>query len=113
MDKEEKKRTLAQNRSLHKMCSDASNLCIEHGIDLPLLIARYRIQVTPEIIKDIIRETGRTKFNKESTADLTTKELQACFEEFRQNLIDISGGMIQIEFPSYLLTKEYEDNLFM
>jgi len=99
INKEYNKRTNSQRKALQVLCDNASSLCNEHGIDLPLLLARYRIQVTPEIIKDIIRETGRVKFNKESTADLTTKELQACFEEFRQNLIDISGGMITVEFP--------------
>jgi len=107
MQKVEKKRTLRQNKSSHLLYEHAAKLCNEHGIDLPILLKYYRVQITPTIIKDIIRETGRIKFGKESTADHTTKELQACFEDFRQNLIEISNGAIVIEFPSIENTDEY------
>lgn len=107
MEKVVKKRTLPQNKALHKLCADASQLCNEHGIDVPMLIKYYRIATTPEFIKSLIRETGRIKYDKDSTADLTTTEIQKCFEDFRQNLIEISNGAITIEFPSVENTEEY------
>jgi len=111
MDKEPRQRTLRQNKSLHKLCADASQLCNEHGIDMPILMQHYRINTTPESIKDIIRETGHQKFGKISTADLTTTELQACFMDFRENLIRISNGHIEINFPSFTNSDEYLESL--
>lgn len=111
MEKTFKKRTLAQNRALHKYCSEVSQECINHGITTKVIL--YNLEVYPNeyTIKDCIRAIGLEKFGKISTSELTTKELQECFEEFRQILIEVTNGIITLSFPSVENTDEYLESL--
>ena len=107
MDKEQKKRTLAQNRSEHKLFQETADECVAHGLTTKMLLTNFEVYPTATTIKDIWREIGRIKFGRESTADLTTVENMEVFKEFRQLFIDISHGEIVLNFPSYLTSDEY------
>lgn len=99
------KRTQRQNRSLHLWFQEISRECNNSGIDMKVLVQNLRVDMTPEITKDIFREIGKVKFGKVSTADLTTKEVNECFEEFNK-LLGMSG--LHISFPSYTDLIDYE-----
>lgn len=101
---EDRKRTSRQNRAVHKFFEEASNELNNSGISQKLLIQNLDVEHTPQSVKSIFRAIGKAKFEKTSTADLTTKELQDCFEEitrlFAQHGIDM-------KFPSYEDSEEY------
>ena len=69
------KRTLQQNRALHKWFRQISEVCKENGITLPMIMKAARtgmdLEPTPEIIKEIWRFAQRKMFGKESTKDLS------------------------------------------
>lgn len=94
---ETRKRTIRQNKSIHKWFEEVSRECNDRGIDMKVLVENLRVDTTPESIKDIFREIGRAKYGKHSTADLTTKELMECYEEFNRLL---GTHSLHIGFPS-------------
>lgn len=75
------KRTDKQNNALHKLCTDISNYCTEHGITADILLQGFYVYPEMETIKMMIREAGKRKFGKNSTSQLTTTELQKCYED--------------------------------
>lgn len=108
MDKGEKKRTNAQRKALELYCKQMADLCVEHGLTLPVIIEKLEVYPTQASIKDILRAIGKTKNNnKESTADWTTQELQEVFKEFHEFMVRKTNGMIDIPFPSVTNTVEY------
>jgi ABC-type molybdate transport system substrate-binding protein len=111
MEVQEKKRTLAQNRSEHKLFQETADECVGHGVTMKMLLENFEIYPTAHSIKDIWREIGRIKYGKDSTADLTTVENMEVFKEFRQLFINLSGGEIDLTFPSYLSSDEYLESI--
>lgn len=91
------KRTLKQNRSIHVFFEEVSRECNDRGIDMKVLVSNLRVDTSPESIKDIFRQIGLVKFGKKSTADLTTKELMDCYEEFNRLL---GNNGLHCPFPS-------------
>jgi len=111
-EKEKKRRTLLQNKALHKYCEMVATLCKEHGITMRMLLVHYEVYPTPESIKAILREVGRMKFDKISTAEWNTDELQEVFTEHHQELLHITNGLIDIPFPSVTNTIEYLETYY-
>ena len=101
---QEKRRSKRQNSSLHKYLEEASRECNNAGVDVSVMVKQLRVDTTPEFMKDIFREIGKVKFGKVSTAHLTTKELNACVEEYSRMLGNVG---ITISFPSFENTPEY------
>lgn len=98
------KRTRAQNRSLHKYFEEVSRELNNAGIDVKVLVARLRVDATPEMVKDIYRAIGSSKFGIKSTSELTTRQVNECYDEFNR-LLSLEG--LQINFPSYQETEGY------
>lgn len=91
------KRTDKQNRAIHVFFNEVSRECNDRGIDMKVLVENLRVDTSPESIKDIFRQIGFVKYGKKSTADLTTKELMDCYEEFNRLL---GQSSLHIPFPS-------------
>lgn len=91
------KRTKKQNNSLHLFCDQLAEELTDNGISLQVFIKDLSVDLTGENVKSAIRAIGKAKFGKTSTADLTTKELQACYEEINRH---ISQWGIHVPFPS-------------
>lgn len=100
----ERKRTLKQNKSIHKFFEEASVELNNADISLKVLLETLEVEHTAESVKSIFRAIGRAKFGKVSTADLTTKELNETFEELAR-LFAKNG--IHILFPSVENSEEY------
>ena len=92
-----KQRTEAQNRSMHKYFSEVSMELNNAGIGMRQFLENFEIDVTPQSVKDVFRAIGKAKYGKESTADLTTTELQGCWEEFNRAL---GNKGISVIFPN-------------
>ena len=81
MNKKPKQRTADQNKSLHLLCNQVADYCVAHGITAEMILRGFDVYPTMETIKMMIRQAGRAKYGKDSTSDLTTTELQACYED--------------------------------
>ena len=71
-------RTTQQNKALHKLFNDISNYCVETGIDQKALVDQlesYSVPTSPQAIKEIWRTIQVTLTGKQSTKDLTRKEI--------------------------------------
>lgn len=96
--KQYKQRTNLQNRSLHKYCTEVSDLLKEHGIPIAVFFQNVEVDPTMETVKTLFRSIAKSKFGKESTSDLNTFELQEVFEEVNRH---ISQWGIHVPWPSY------------
>jgi len=90
-------RTNQQNRSLHKLCQQVADTMVEYGLDLNVVAD---VPATRETVKALFREMGRKMYGKESTADLTTVEIQQVFEVFAKAIGQHTGE--PVTWPSYL-----------
>ena len=97
MHLEEKQRTLLQNRSLHKYCTDIADLLNESGISMAVFFQDIEVDFTMEIVKELFRKIARVKYNKTSTKILTTSELTAIAEEVNRHL---AKHGLHVEWPS-------------
>lgn len=96
-DKPIKPRTPQQNKAMHVYFTEIADILNESGISVQLFLKDFEIDYSKEMIKGIWRAIARSKFGKDSTADLTTKELQEVFEEFNRQ---VSKHGLHLPFPS-------------
>mgnify|MGYP000906087362 FL=1 len=101
---EEKRRTLKQNKALHKYCAEAANECSAIGLTVQALVRNVEADITPELIKELWRSFARVKYGKTSTADLTTKEFVEVGNEVTRHLAQFG---VDLHFPSEEDTDEY------
>jgi hypothetical protein len=85
-EKQQRQRTLAQNRALHKFCDEVANECVAHGVTIEVFLQNAEVEVTPEIVKSLWRKFGEIMFGKKSTADLTTSEFSKVGKRWRDTL---------------------------
>lgn len=106
----EKQRTLKQNAALHKMFKMLSDELNTAGLDM-------RATLKPEIdiwwnektIKEYLwRPIQKMQVMKESTTDLTTREIDQVFETLAKHLGEKFG--IELNFPSIDILMEEELN---
>lgn len=87
-------RTTTQNKSLHKLFTDISTHCVAHGIDQRTILSSltdYQCSVTPQAIKEVWRSMQIAMTGKESTADLTTAEVDQVFGVFSKFWSELTG----------------------
>ncbi len=99
-----KTRSLQQNKSLHVYCEELAGELNNAGVTMKALIENLQIDHTKESVKAIWRAIAKAKFQKESTTELTTKELQEVYEELNR-LVSAFG--IHIAWPSQESTPSY------
>lgn len=102
------KRTNQQSRAMHLWFSELSKELNNHGVDVKVLVENLRVDATPEMVKDIFRAIGKTKFGITSTTELTTSQVNECYDEFVRLLANVD---IYIPFPSYTDSEEYLKSL--
>lgn len=103
--KQHKIRSTAQNKALHLLCQQIADYCVEHGITTEVLVKDFEVYPTMETIKSMIRQAGVEKYGKTSTSELTTTELQKCYEEtVARHIAQITGEYFP--FPSQETTNE-------
>lgn len=93
---EKPKRTDQQRKAVEVYFKEVSTELNNSGIGMANFLKDFEIDVTPQSVKDVFRAIGKAKYGKESTADLTTTELQGCWEEFNRALGDKG---ISVIFP--------------
>lgn len=96
-EKQQKQRSHQQNRSLHKYCTEVATELNNAGISMKAFVKDIQVDHTMESVKNIWRAIAREKFGKSSTANLTSKEMNAVYEEVNRHL---AGFGLHISFPS-------------
>lgn len=98
--KEEKQRTLLQNRSLHLWMEMLATELNDSGLTIEkTLTGRAEIPWSKETIKEILfRQVMKAQTGKESTTELTTKELSGVCETLTRHLAEQHG--LVVDFPS-------------
>ena len=98
----ERARTTKQNKSLHKYCQRIADGMNDSGTTHRDLVGSFKegfsLPVTMHMIKDIFREVGKAMYKKESTADLTTVEIQEVYRVVDQRFSEITG--VSAPWPS-------------
>lgn len=94
------KRTLQQNKAIHKLFSMLATDLNEKGLDARLILKpTYSIWWTDEMIKrDLWKPLQKAMFNKESTTELTTAEVGKVYEQLSKIIGEKHG--VDIHFPS-------------
>lgn len=100
------KRTIKQNNSLHKGCTDIANLLVEHGISLQVALKNLDVRPTMHTIKDAYRDIAKAKFGVKSTADLTTTQINEVWVDLVTAISQSTG--LEINFPS----QEYDESYY-
>ena len=97
---EEKQRTLRQNNSLHKYFELVANALNDGGWDVQMVIKHQMdIPWSPIMVKELIwRGAQKVHLKKESTADLTTREIDIVYDIVNRYLAEKFG--ITEPFPS-------------
>lgn len=98
--KEEKQRTHAQNRALHLMFTQLADQLNESGFDMRKTLRQdIEISWSGDLIKEYLwRPVQKAQLGKESTTELTTKDIDVVFETLARHLSSKLG--IVLDFPS-------------
>lgn len=99
MDKE-KIRTDKQNKALHLYFTHLAEALNENGLDMrKTLKPSIEIPWTPKTVKDYLwRPIMKAQVMKESTTELTTKEIDLVFDTLNRHLSEKFG--LSVPFPS-------------
>lgn len=90
-------RTNAQNRSLHKYCSELATELNNAGVSVAVFMENIEADHTMESVKELWRAFARAKYGKSSTTELTKKEINDIYEEVNRH---VSQWGIHIAWPS-------------
>lgn len=100
--KEELRRSIPQNKALHKLFGDISAYCVETGIDTKTVtdaLTDYPTPVSPQFVKETWRAMQLAITGKESTTQLTSSEINQVYDVFNKFWSELTGEHFM--FPSY------------
>jgi len=102
----ESRRTLAQNRSLHKLMKELSDECLEKGITINDIVKDgYEVEATPENLKMLWKKLQTALFGTKSTTELKkTGQIDIVYRNFNQILIERTKGEVSLPpWPAYVM----------
>lgn len=101
-------RSLAQNRALHKWCTECATELSNAGVTVQAFIKDIEADFTMETVKMMWRAFAKAKYGKESTTQLTSKQINEVYDECNRHLAKFE---IHLPFPSQEQTEEYIKSL--
>jgi len=103
----ETKRTLQQNKAIHKLFELLSDELNTKGLDMKLVLKpSYQIWWTPEAVKEHLwKPLQEAMYAKKSTTELNTAQVSKVYEQLGKILGEKFGA--EVEFPSYQETENY------
>jgi len=108
------KRTITQNKAMHKYFEIIAENMNDAGITQKSLIGSFKdgfeLPVTEHMIKDIFREVGRAMFRKDSTADISTKEISEVHRVVDQRFAEVTGVSAPWPSDAGQMMREYENS---
>lgn len=105
----DKQRTSTQNRSLHLLFTQTSELCLEHGVEMrDIVLDEIPIECTPANIKWLWKRVQKGLFKKKSTRELKkTGEIDIVWDNMNKLFIERTNGKVSLpEFPHDEAKKE-------
>jgi hypothetical protein len=96
--KNEKQKTIQQNKALHLGCQQIADILIENNIPLSVALKNLYVRPTMEVIKGVFRDIAKAKYGVESTTQLTRKQINEVWEDMTATLSENTG--IYFPFPS-------------
>ena len=94
-----KRRTSSQNRALHKLFELVADEFEDKGIGMSIFAKLpINIPVSADAVKRLWKEIQMAQVNKDSTADLTTKEIDLVYDTFNRMLAESCN--LHVAFPS-------------
>ncbi len=104
---EKSKRTLQQNKALHKLFTQMSDTFNTLGLDMRVVLKPdYKIWWTMESIKEnIVKPIAQAMYNVDSTTKLERQQIDPIWEELVHAVSKITGETIP--FPSRENTDDY------
>ncbi len=104
---EEKSRTLQQNKAYWVWLTELANALVDHGVDMKGAI-QVPIMATPELLhRNVTHRLIKAMFDKESTADLTTREMSQVAELITKTFAERTEGLVNVPFPDKAI-EDYE-----
>lgn len=97
----EKKRTLTQNKALHKLFAEVAKELLDQGIERKTVLNAlegYSVPVDEAFMKEVWRAIQFTQTGKKSTTQLNTDELDRVYETFNRFLSEEYN--VYVPFPS-------------
>ncbi len=104
---ERKNRSLKQNKSIHLGCQQIADILIESGVPLSVAFKNLDVRPTMNSIKDAYRSIASAKYRVDSTADLTTVQINEVWVDLVKALEESTG--VTIPFPSQEQFINYEE----
>ncbi len=104
---ERKNRSLKQNKSIHLGCQQIADILIESGVPLSVAFKNLDVRPTMNSIKDAYRSIASAKYGVDSTADLTTVQINEVWVDLVKALEESTG--VTIPFPSQEQFINYEE----
>lgn len=98
------KRSNQQNKALHKYCTELATELNNCGIGIDVFMKNIEADHTMESVKSLWRAFAKAKYNKESTTQLTTSEINAIYDEVNRHVAQFG---IHMAFPSQEQTINY------
>lgn len=92
-----KQRSQAQNRALHKYCTELATELNNAGVGIDVFFKNVEADHTMESVKSLWRGFAKVKYGRDSTAQLTTSELNNVYEEVNRHIAQFG---IHMAFPS-------------
>ena len=106
------KRSLLQNKSLHKYCTDLATEMANAGFDQRVVIDQFKegfmVPWTMDAVKNIFRAVASAMYDVKSTAELDTVQIQRVYRAVDMRISEITG--IRVEWPSEQSMRENENN---
>lgn len=100
-EKTEELKTRQQEKAYHKLFSDISNYCMEHGIPMKLVVEamnQYEMDVDTQSVKNTWKTILKSKTGKTSTTEQTKEDVKIVQEEFGRLWGEITG--VAFDWPS-------------
>lgn len=93
----ETKRTLQQNKALHKYCIEVAKELNDAGVTVEAFVKNIQADFSMETVKMMWRAFAKAKYGKESTTELTTKQINEIYDECNRHIAQFG---IHVAFPS-------------
>lgn len=103
-----KQRTTRQNSALHLLMTELADELNGSGMTMMKVLSQdAEIEWTPEAVKNfLLRPFIRAMYQKESTTQLSTKELSKATDQMLSHVAKVTG--LSLEFPS--LESQYNES---
>lgn len=97
MEVKESLRTTRQNKALHRYCQEVAKELNDAGVSVEAFVKNIQADFSMETVKMMWRAFAKAKYGKDSTTELTTKQINEIYDECNRHIAQFG---IHVAFPS-------------